>query len=406
MSYDFFAQHPIRNQRDVQKLSGDLAPYARIILFAQTLLSSDKEGVRGNEYKNELSKLGKGATLSLLADLNLDTPQEINLSLLPLGSFFISFKFKLARPYISRDDEPFYIIDNPLAKEKVFKIPIVRPSSWKGTLRAAIRLVKVWDDNHPDLLSLFGIASGDQPDDGKRGRLHFYPTFFDDIDREVINPHDRETKAGRQPIYFECAPIGATATFTLLYIPFDCIGENARETRRQVAADLQLVTEGLRAMFTLYGFGAKTSSGFGLAADSLRDGRLQVAGLDAPGEAPPDTAVARPAPALPRYLSAPGRLHPDFRAADGSLISEAEYQQKIERRGQKYAKKDKQLYNKAKGWWEREGKVLAEQAAPEPKPPERPEPARPPVAVRTFTNWDELQDKAAELARLLAGGDA
>jgi len=298
MSYDFFAQHPIRNQRDAQNLSGDFDPYARIILFAQSLLSSsDKEGIRGNEYKNELKKLGKGTTSSLLATLNLDTPTRVDLSLLPLGSFLISFKFQLARPYISRDDESFYIIDNPLAKEKVFKIPIVRPSSWKGTLRAAIRMVKAWGDNHPDLLSLFGIASGDQPNDGKRGRLHFYPTFFDDIDREVINPHDREKKAGRHPIYFECAPIGASAIFTLLYTPLDRIGKDEAETRRQVAADLELVAQGLQTLFTVYGFGAKTSSGFGLAKDDVNDARIKTNVLEAMQLAP------RPAePAMPEVL--------------------------------------------------------------------------------------------------------
>lgn len=337
-------------------------------------------------------------------------PPSVDLSQFPLGSLFIQFTFTLLKPYISRDDNPFYIVDNPIVRDKVFRYPMVRPTAWKGSLRHALWQLGYQEDDEGEqgkqIQRLFGAANDDQPDDGKRGRLYFYPSFFTQTSLEIINPHDRERRVGKNPIYFECVPIGATAAFTLLYVPFDHIGEGVGETRRQVAADLQLVTEGLRAMFTLYGFGAKISSGFGLAADSLRDGHLQVAGLDAPDEVPPDMVVAQPAPALPRYLSALEQLHPDFRAADGSLVSETEYQQKMERRGQKYAKKDKQLYNKAKGWWEREGKALAKQAAPEPKPPEQQEPARPPVTVRTFTNWDELQDKAAELARLLAGGEA
>ena len=114
----------------------------------------------------------------------------------------------------------------------------------------------------------FGLS----PEEGMphfSGRLMCYPTFFDRIDIEVINPHRRETKAGTQPIYLECVPIGGQGTFSLLYVPFDRVGRDEGETQRQAAADLPVLAEGLQAMFTLYGFGAKTSSGFGLAKENL-----------------------------------------------------------------------------------------------------------------------------------------
>jgi len=45
----------------------------------------------------------------------------------------------------------------------------------------------------------------------------------------------------------------------------------------QVAADLVVLAKGLRAMLTVYGFGAKTSSGFGVAEDRLAgEGRLVI----------------------------------------------------------------------------------------------------------------------------------
>ncbi|MCL5962111.1 MAG: hypothetical protein M1358_22815, partial [Chloroflexi bacterium] len=287
------------------------------------------------------------------------------LSSLPVYSFVVHFRFTLQKPYLSRDDNDWHIIDNPLVRDKVFRWPMVRPSGWKGGLLSALWQLGYQQDDG-QIQRIFGETRDD--DAGRAGRLHLYPTFFNQSGLEIINPHDRERRVGKNPILLESVPIGATGAFTVLYVPFDRIGEEAQETRREVAKDLKLIAEGIGAMMTTYGFGAKASSGFGLAADALREGCLQVAGLDAAEEARQGAPVAQPQRNLPRYLSASGKLHPDFRAAHGVLISEAEYRQKIERRGQKYAKKDKQLYDKAKAWWEREGKALLEQVAPQPEP--------------------------------------
>jgi len=97
------------------------------------------------------------------------------------------------------------------------------------------------------------------------GRLMFYPTFFNLIDVEVINPHSRKTKAGTHPIYLECVPQGAKGAFSLLYVPFDLIGKDEAEVKKQALADLHLVAEGLCALFLTYGFSAKRSSGYGVA---------------------------------------------------------------------------------------------------------------------------------------------
>ncbi len=266
MSYDFFAQYPIANQRDAKNLPFNLAPYTRTMLYAQALISPDKEKVRNHEYKNELSKWGKSSSFSLLKSLQLDTPRTVDLHLLPFGSFVISFKFQLTRPYISGGDEPFYIIDNPIAKEKVFKLPMVRSSGWKGSLRASIRLAKGWGENngHPTLLRLFGSVNDN--DTGERGQLRFYPTFFDSIAREVINPHGRKEKAGKLPIYFECVPIDTIGIFTLLYVPSHRVNKSEGDILNQAEADLSLVMNvGIKQMMETYGFGAKTSSGYGTA---------------------------------------------------------------------------------------------------------------------------------------------
>ncbi len=256
--------------------------------------------------------------------LNFDVGEDVvppslpNLSIFPPGSWAIQISFTLRKPYISRDDTDFYIIGNPVKKEWVFKVPYVAPSQWKGALRAAMvrELVEWWqsqdkkdskefanrrfrmallfgDEKGEESGSIKGLAKyldevgGDEaarlfrekvrkyfdiPEDKPmphfQGHLHFYPTFFDKIGLEVINPHDRETGASvKGPIYFECVPQGTKGTFTLLYVP-SYLSDKPEEAQNQAKRDLKTVLRGLYAMFKRYGFGAKTSSGYGVVKDA------------------------------------------------------------------------------------------------------------------------------------------
>jgi hypothetical protein len=132
-----------------------------------------------------------------------------------------------------------------------------------------------------DIRRLFGNEKGiEDQKDSHAGRLHFFPTFFTRKGLEIINPQDRKLRVGSNPIPFESVPRDSEGSFTVLYVPFDRIGEDEKETRRQVAAELRLVAEGLQAMFRIYGFGAKTSSGFGLAKEALQDVLFEI---QAPG---------------------------------------------------------------------------------------------------------------------------
>ena len=176
---------------------------------------------------------------SRLNSLGLLKPTIPDLQQLPLGTWFLQFKFTLAKPWISRDDDPFYVADsvNPVRKEKVFKVPVMAASAWKGLLRWTAAM-QVWLATKKDELSadefaqerfaqslLFGDEKGEEPSGRKdfakyidsllpndrrgkaletygdllrkhfhlrcedamphhRGRLMFYPTFFDSIDVE------------------------------------------------------------------------------------------------------------------------------------------------------------------------------------------------------------------------------
>lgn len=202
----------------------------------------------------------------------------VDLTRLPDGSWFLQFTFILAKPYISKDDNPFYIIDNPIVRDKVFRLPLVRSTAWKGNLYAALWQLGHDKQDEEQMQRLFGEirSSAEGEERGRAGRLFFYPTFFTQTGLEIINPHDRTRRVGKNPILFESVPIGAQGTFTLLYAPFDLIGQDEAEIRRQAAEDLRLVAEGLPAMFLIYGFSAKRTSGYGVAEKRVKNGILQV----------------------------------------------------------------------------------------------------------------------------------
>lgn len=380
-------------------------------------------------------------------------PEQIDLGLLPAYSAVIHFRFQLHKPYLSKDDTAFYVLDNPVRKERIFGMPMVAPTQWKGALRAAMtyRLADWWlglDDmaraqraqhhqfvtQRTNLVRLFGSEKGVQVDGqrldayldrigGKQaaqlyrrylrlfvlptgfraGRLRFFPTFFTRIGLEVINPHERPTRAGTLPIYIESAPHKSQGIFTLLYIPFDCIGDDEAETRRQVGADLQELGRGLRAMLTSYGFGAKTSSGFGVAEDHLVEpGQLvvKVTGLSLEEHEEPKPTRPRRKKKLRRYWKAENQLKDEFLTPTGEFVPEEEYEACIEALGQEYRKRDRQLYRKARKWWDREGKALAEQRGEEPKP--EPETAEAPWTERTFASLGEMAEQMERLAEALA----
>jgi CRISPR-associated protein Cmr2 len=270
-----------------------------------------------------------------LDGLNI-SPHLPNLVFFPPGSWAIQLSFILRKPYISRDDTDFYIIDNPVKKERVFKVPYTAPSQWKGALRSAmmqelisklsgrqidegkfiderLRLYRLFGnekDGTSDFLNraLARHSVGERPEggqtdqewrrqqgdktkeigkdfeselvrrgyrqgdiDGFQGSLHFYPTYFNQIGLEVINPHDRKIGTGKNPIYFECVPRDTDGIFTMLYVPLfgpEVSEEDAKE-------DLETVARGVKAMMTRYGFGAKTSSGFGVVDEARVEAKIE-----------------------------------------------------------------------------------------------------------------------------------
>jgi len=274
-------------------------------------------GARKSRYTQELIE----DEYKRLNSIGLLKPSITDYQQLPIGSWFLQFEFILAKPWISKDDDPFYVADsvNPVRKDKVFKVPVMAASGWKGLLRWTAMYTRLAMMRHELSVEefakerfiqtlLFGDEKGEEPGSKKdyakyvnglkpeaqahyecmvreyyrlgpedalshhKGRLMFYATFFDSIGIEVINPHSRKTRAGTHPIYLECVPAGGKGVFSLLYLPFDLIGRqdwDEAKIKEQSRCDLRLIIESIKDMMLTYGFSAKRTSGYGTAEDAI-----------------------------------------------------------------------------------------------------------------------------------------
>ncbi|MDQ7828653.1 MAG: hypothetical protein QN158_07585 [Armatimonadota bacterium] len=217
---------------------------------------------RGSAEKNEarrcyLKHIAGRAGLALPAALRL----EPDFSQLPArGWIGFEVAFTLETPWYSKDDRPFHVLDNPARKDRVFGVPFMAAASWKGLLRWACRMRNL-DPGH--IRHLFGNEKG-KDEDFQRGALAFYPTWFDCLGFEVINPHSRTTRAGTQPIYYEVVPPEARGVLRLLYAPLPGMEENPQ--RSGALLGLLKATDDL---LRKYGISAKRTVGWGTARPEL-----------------------------------------------------------------------------------------------------------------------------------------
>jgi len=56
------------------------------------------------------------------------------------NSCFLTFQFTLAKPLLTKDDDPFHLLENPIRQDWVFKLPVFEASSWKGCLNSAVTM--------------------------------------------------------------------------------------------------------------------------------------------------------------------------------------------------------------------------------------------------------------------------
>jgi len=260
---------------------------------------------------------------------------------LPKYSFAIWVKFNLVAPYFSKDEDEFYIIQNPVLKEKVFKVPMIRASSWKGALAGTfkkllneendlgkrqgiiesylrifgagsenIKVIEKYlkekprenlnelkdkilefmlfelglkickndideikgENNENRLFKILNIKISQKMKKSRsnspiefqthKGRAVFYPTYFDKLSLEIINPHDRRKRTGTIPIHHEVVPKGTEGILQIVYIPFDGILNSDNDLKNEAEQDLKFLCKAIEKLSN-DGIGAKTKLGWG-----------------------------------------------------------------------------------------------------------------------------------------------
>ena len=190
-------------------------------------------------------------------------------------------RFKLISPLLSRDDEPFYLIDNPARKDHTFKSPYLSAAAIKGlSVDAYQRAFPVtnWknlaskeqertrayrlQDHHA--LRLFGIA-----DDGlesvdntqhQRGRLRFSPAWFRDLQFIVLNHRKEDTAQGDVPIQFEAVSPNQSSCIEVLYFNPCGLDDSSEQT---VKNDLARWLASVASWWPVFGLGGKRLAGYG-----------------------------------------------------------------------------------------------------------------------------------------------
>ena len=303
--YDVYAKYKENNREFFKKTENKFKSYVK--LKFGYVKNKTKELEKFKRFIQNINKryvIGDCKEITQISGIYTDCKKlRKHIEKLPKYSFAIWSKIKLKAPYFSKDDDEFYIIQNPILKETNFKVPMVRGSSIKGALlHSAIDILneEVNIENLKSFFRIFGVGNdtfraifkkegidknqlqlflafeiGINPDKNleeafekykqskaQKGRAIFYPIFFDKLSLEVINPHDRKTKAGTKPIYYEVVPKDSESTLQIIYIPFDAILEDDKKIQKEAKQDLEFLTKCIERL-SKNGLGAKTKLGWG-----------------------------------------------------------------------------------------------------------------------------------------------
>ncbi len=208
--------------------------------------------------------------------------EKSDLGWLPDGSWLLELEFSLAKPFTSKTEEEFHPyrnsheIHNPIVRDHLTGLPMVKPTTWKGHLRFAAKKEGIEKNIEH---RLFGPDDENEEEQEVKwiGRLRFFPTFFaHSVEQVVVTPLYRDTRTpARGPIDIEVVPAGAPGTFQLLYLPWP---RGDGWSQIQIAYDLLGAVKALKTMFLVYGFSAKKTAGWGIVDDALQKGEMVAKG--------------------------------------------------------------------------------------------------------------------------------
>lgn len=235
-------------------------------------LAKDGESRRGKDGKLVRGFLGIVATTSFSAKTDttgkqteaalweqFSTPTLDLLDSLPKGCLLVRLDVTLCSPWYSRDDRPFYPMENALRRDVVFNRPFLSAAGLKGLVHWANCMVRQSCQDDENAQFLFGTATDGEEENGKsvQGALYCYPvTWYGKLGLEVINAQNPKTGAGTVPIKYEVLQPGGTGT---LYFLLANLPHRTQLTVERVKPFL----DALRYLLEEGSLSAKSSAGWG-----------------------------------------------------------------------------------------------------------------------------------------------
>ncbi len=196
----------------------------------------------------------------------------------PRYSARLLLTFRLLTPLLTKDDDPFYLFDNPARKDHLLGLPYLSAASLKGLSADAYQRAfpnpRPWldlgndDPNRtrafrhadPHAKRLFGIADDGAKIESEKGRLHFSPVWFNNLQLLVMNPGKPETAMGTLPIQFEAIAPNQTGVLEVIYFNPHGTTDSDEAT---VRADLARWLAAVASWWPVLGLGAKRLAGYG-----------------------------------------------------------------------------------------------------------------------------------------------
>lgn len=248
----------------------------------------------------------------------------------PRYSARLLLKFHLLAPLLTKDDDPFYLFDNPARKDHLLGLPYLSAASLKGLSADAYQRAfpnsrpwlelgkddpdrtRIFRHDDPHAKRLFGIADDGAHIESEKGRLHFSPVWFNQLQLLVMNPGNPATAIGTLPIQFEAIAPEQTGVLEVIYFNPHGIKDSDEAT---VRADLARWLAAVATWWPALGLGAKRLAGYG--AIRIEKVELQAVGWSGMAE---DTVTT--APTIPDFVQ-------EFQNEAGELIPESELDSRL-----------------------------------------------------------------------------
>ncbi|MDQ5908102.1 MAG: hypothetical protein QG599_193 [Pseudomonadota bacterium] len=203
---------------------------------------------------------------------------EQALAAFPRYSARLLLTFRLLTPLLTKDDDPFYLFDNPARKDHLLGLPYLSAATLKGlstdAYQRAFPHATPWTDlgkddpdrtclfRHadPHAKRLFGIADDGAKIESEQGRLRFSPVWFTSLQLLVMNPGDPARAMGTLPIQFEAVAPDQIGVLEVVYFNPRGVKDSDEAT---VRADLARWLASVATWWPALGLGAKRLAGYG-----------------------------------------------------------------------------------------------------------------------------------------------